>query len=104
MKSLRMRNTIVLSLNVVHKIQMPPKGSTDPKELYNNAHVYARDLKFEPQGRQSTTFADCPVVPADPDILLAKLRPGQEISLKAHCILGIGGDHARIFTSFHHFL
>ncbi|AHY78268.1 ASG_G0056640.mRNA.1.CDS.1 [Saccharomyces cerevisiae] len=89
-------NTIVLSLNVkCTRNPDAPKGSTDPKELYNNAHVYARDLKFEPQGRQSTTFADCPVVPADPDILLAKLRPGQEISLKAHCILGIGGDHAK---------
>ena len=41
------------------------------------------------------TFANCPVVPCDPDILLAKLRPGQEISLRAHCILGVGGDHAK---------
>ena len=34
-------------------------------------------------------------MPCDPDILLAKLRPGQEISLRAHCVLGIGSDHAK---------
>ncbi|AGO11803.1 AaceriADR031Cp [[Ashbya] aceris (nom. inval.)] len=89
-------NTVVLSLNVkcTHNPDAP-KGSTNPKELYRNAHIYARDLKFEPQGKQLETFAKCPVVPADPDILLAKLRPGQEISLRVHCILGIGSDHAK---------
>lgn len=89
-------NTIVLSLDVkCTKNPHPPSGSTDPKELYNNAHVYARDLKFEPQGRQIELFKNNPVVASDPDILLAKLRPGQEISLRAHCILGVGSDHAK---------
>lgn len=89
-------NTVVLSLNVkCTRNPDAPKDATDPRVLYNNAHVYARDLKFEPQGKQKETFANCPVVPCDPDILLAKLRPGQEISLRAHCILGIGGDHAK---------
>lgn len=89
-------NTIVLTLNVkCTRNPDAPKGCTDPKVLYNNAHIYARDLKFEPQGKQLETFANCPVVPCDPDILLAKLRPGQEISLRAHCILGVGGDHAK---------
>ncbi|AMD20720.1 HDL024Wp [Eremothecium sinecaudum] len=89
-------NTIVMSLNVkcTHNPDAP-KDSTDPTKLYRNAHIYARDLKFEPQGKQLETFAKCPVVPADPNILLAKLRPGQEISLRIHCILGIGGDHAK---------
>ncbi|SCU90076.1 LAME_0E06964g1_1 [Lachancea meyersii CBS 8951] len=89
-------NTIVLTLNVkCTRNPDAPKDCTDPKVLYRNAHIYARDLKFEPQGKQLTTFAKNPVVPADPDILLAKLRPGQEISLRAHCVLGIGSDHAK---------
>ncbi len=88
-------NTIVMSLNVsCTKNPHPPKGSTDPKELYRSSHVYARDLKFVPQGGQKEKFQD-PVVPVYPDILLAKLRPGQEISLTAHCVLGIGADHAK---------
>lgn len=89
-------NTIVLSLDVTcTNNPHAPKGSTDPKELYRNAHVYAKDLKFEPQGRQVQLFKGNPVVAADPNILLAKLRPGQEISLKAHCVLGLGSDHAK---------
>lgn len=89
-------NTIVLTLNVTcsHNANAP-EGLTDPKVLYKNSHIYARDLKFEPQGRQAEVFANIPVVAADPDILLAKLRPGQEILLRAHCVLGVGSDHAK---------
>lgn len=89
-------NTIVMSLDVsCSKNPHAPEGATDPKVLYRNSSVYARDLKFEPQGRQAELFKNTPVAPCDPDILLAKLRPGQEISLRVHCILGIGSDHAK---------
>ncbi|ODV94310.1 hypothetical protein PACTADRAFT_45101 [Pachysolen tannophilus NRRL Y-2460] len=89
-------NTIVLSLDVVcTKNPHPLKNNKEPTNLFRNSSIYARDLKFEPQGRQLEIFKDSPVVPADPDILLAKLRPGQEISLRAHCILGVGADHAK---------
>ncbi|EGV64277.1 DNA-directed RNA polymerase core subunit rpc40 [Yamadazyma tenuis] len=89
-------NTIVLTLDVTctHNPNAP-KGSTNPKELYRNSHVYAKDLKFEPQGKQVELFKGNPVTAADPNILIAKLRPGQEISLRAHCILGVGSDHAK---------
>ncbi|ODQ78531.1 hypothetical protein BABINDRAFT_162737 [Babjeviella inositovora NRRL Y-12698] len=89
-------NTVVLSLDVAcTKNPHAPKGTTDPKQLYRNSHIYARDLKFEPQGKQLEVFKNCPVVATDPDILLCKMRPGQEISLRVHCILGIGSDHAK---------
>ncbi|KAK7205885.1 DNA-directed RNA polymerase [Myxozyma melibiosi] len=71
-----------------------PEGTTDPKLLYNNAHVYARDIVYEPQGRQSEWFPEG-IAATNPDILIAKLRPGQEIDLTMHCILGIGQDHAK---------
>jgi len=29
------------------------------------------------------------------DIIVAKLRPGQEIEIEAHCVKGIGRDHAK---------
>ena len=29
------------------------------------------------------------------DILIAKLRPGQEIDAMLHCVKGIGQDHAK---------
>lgn len=89
-------NTIVLSLDVTcTKNPNAPKDATDPNVLYKNSNVYAKDLKFEPHGTQAEKFRDTPVVPCDPNILIAKLRPGQEISLRAHCILGIGSDHAK---------
>lgn len=87
-------NTVVLLLDVActRNPHAPPNAS-DPAVLYRNLSVYARDLRFEPQGRQAELML--PVVPCDPDILLAKLRPGQEISLRVHCILGVGSDHAK---------
>ncbi|KAK9451615.1 DNA-directed RNA polymerase [Limtongia smithiae] len=71
-----------------------PEGTTDPKLLYHNAHVYASQIQFEPQGRQLEWFPDG-IVPTNPNILIAKLRPGQEIDLTMHCILGVGQDHAK---------
>lgn len=89
-------NTIVLTLDIsCTRNPDAPAGSTDPKQMYRNSNVYAKDLKFESQGRQVELFKNNPVVPTDPNILLAKLRPGQEISLRAHCILGVGSDHAK---------
>ncbi|KAK9454888.1 DNA-directed RNA polymerase [Dipodascopsis uninucleata] len=88
-------DTVVLHLQV--KCENNPKArsqSTDPKELYINSHVYASAIEYEPQGRQSEWYPEG-ITPTNPDILIAKLRPGQEIDLTMHCILGIGQDHAK---------
>ena len=57
-------------------------------------HVYSRDLKWFPQGDQEKYFPEG-IEPVHDDILLAKLRPGQEIELEAHGRRGIGKDHAK---------
>lgn len=89
------RNTVVFSLNVkCERNPSAPKGSNDPEELYLNSNVYARDLKFEPRGSQLEYMNPAPTVAA-PDILLAKLRPGQEISMYCWAVLGIGSEHAK---------
>jgi DNA-directed RNA polymerase I and III subunit RPAC1 len=57
-------------------------------------HVYSKDLSWVPQGDQGSRFLD-PIRPVHEDILITKLRPGQEIELEAHCRLGTGRDHAK---------
>ncbi|KAK4191726.1 DNA-directed RNA polymerase [Podospora australis] len=69
---------------------------TDPTKLYKHAHVYARDIKFNPVGRQYEWFTgENAIRPVNPDILIAKLRPGQEIDLNMHMHKGVGSDHAK---------
>ncbi|KAJ5856570.1 uncharacterized protein N7529_010514 [Penicillium soppii] len=90
-------NTIVLHLDVeCYKNEYAASDEQDPRKLYTNAHVYARDLMFTPVGRQEQFFVDDgAIAPVNPDILIAKLRPGQAIKMELHCQKGIGADHAK---------
>jgi DNA-directed RNA polymerases I and III subunit RPAC1 len=71
------------------------QGETDPNKLYVHHNVYAKDMIWQPIGKQAEVFADGPVKPTNPDILIAKMRPGQEINLMMHAMKGIGSDHAK---------
>lgn len=93
-------NTIVLDLNVECTWQPGGKeraiaGETRPDKLYNNHLVLAKQFVFSPMGLQPERFASGPIAPTNPDILIAKLRPGQKIQLSMHAIKGIGADHAK---------
>lgn len=100
-------NTIVVTLNVECRWatqdmdgrdgkKLAKDGETDPTIRYVDSNIYAHQLVFEPQGDQPTYFSGADVIkPVNPDILIAKLRPGQRINLRCHCIKGIGMDHAK---------
>ena len=100
-------NTIVMTLHVECRWatmdedgrdgkQLAKEGETDPTIRYVNSNVYAKQLVFEPQGEQAQRFSgEDAIRPMNPDILIAKLRPGQRIHLRCHCIKGIGMDHAK---------
>ncbi|KAF7320876.1 RPOLD domain-containing protein [Mycena chlorophos] len=90
------RNTLVFGLNVAcTRRKDAPKGSTDPAELYENHEVLSKHLIWEPAGEQEDVFAASHPAPLNPDIVLAKLRPGQHIEMTLHAIKGVGKDHAK---------
>ena len=96
------RNTLVFKLDVTCTrkpkttvARGTKKTEPEPEEIYNHSVVTSRDLTWEPQGEQSEVFASNPPRPTNEDIVLAKLRPGQEISMDLHAIKGVGKDHAK---------
>jgi DNA-directed RNA polymerase I and III subunit RPAC1 len=90
-------NTIVLELKIqCTRNEAAAKGEMDPLKAYHNAHVYAKDIVFKPFGHQERYFREEDAIrPTNPDILIAKLRPGQEIDVEMHAIKGVGADHAK---------
>ncbi|XP_078349483.1 DNA-directed RNA polymerases I and III subunit RPAC1-like isoform X1 [Oculina patagonica] len=72
-----------------------PKNATDPDELFINSKVTTDHLKWVPIGSQSRKYGPQDIRPVHNDILIAKLRPGQELDLKMHAVKGIGKDHAK---------
>ncbi|KAI0141135.1 RBP11-like subunits of RNA polymerase [Hypoxylon sp. NC0597] len=90
-------NTIALKLQAkcTHNPNAPP-NSKDPKELYHNAHLYAKDIEVSLIGAQPKFFSgEDAIRPCNPDILIAKLRPGQEVDMEMHMHKGFGWDHAK---------
>ena len=60
-----------------------------------SGNVLSGHLTWIPIESQTETFALGGVSVVYPDILLAKLGPGQAIEFEAHCRKGVGKDHAK---------
>lgn len=76
-------------------LQRAARGETDPDKLYVNHNIYAKDIRWQVIGKQQEMFADGPIEAVHPNILIVKMRPGQEIDLLMHAMKGIGQDHAK---------
>ncbi|KAF7383466.1 hypothetical protein HZH66_012816 [Vespula vulgaris] len=75
----------------------PPKDSRRPNDIYRNNNVYSRDIKWIPIGRQAELYprGTEQLGVLEGDILVCKMRPGQEIHAFMHAVKGIGRDHAK---------
>lgn len=89
-------NTIVFKLAV--KCTRNPNASsseTDPLKKFVHSSVYSGDMVWDPKGDQAERFKECPIKPVFDDVVIAKMRPGQEIDVEMHCEKGLGQDHAK---------
>uniref|UniRef100_A0A0N5B736 DNA-directed RNA polymerases I and III subunit RPAC1 n=1 Tax=Strongyloides papillosus TaxID=174720 RepID=A0A0N5B736_STREA len=73
------------------KSQVSSKGTTN----YENEVVKSSKLVWHPIGNQLEEFAGDPPRMVHDDVIVAKLKGGQEIEAKLHCVKGIGRDHAK---------
>ncbi|KAK7006745.1 RPOLD domain-containing protein [Favolaschia claudopus] len=90
------RNTIVFELKLeCTRKKDAPKDSTNPSELYNNHELLSGHLVWQPAGEQEEVFSKNPPAPTNPNIVLAKLRPGQVVEMTLHAVKGVGKDHAK---------
>ncbi|KAI8917598.1 DNA-directed RNA polymerase [Powellomyces hirtus] len=89
-------NTLVFKLRVqCTKNPDALPSAVHPADKYINSNVLSSHLQWDPQGEQVERFANDPCRPVIDDILITKMRPGQEIDVELHCQKGIGKEHAK---------
>jgi DNA-directed RNA polymerase alpha subunit len=90
------RNTVVFHVDLTcERNPNAPKGSTKDHELYINHELLSSHLVWVPAGEQDEVFAGKPPAPINPNIVMAKLRPGQRVNMELHAVKGVGKDHAK---------
>ena len=90
------RNTVVFHVDLTcERNTNAPKGSTKDHELYINHELLSSHLIWVPAGEQDEVFAGKPPAPINPNIVMAKLRPGQRVNMELHAVKGVGKDHAK---------
>ncbi|KAJ4500687.1 DNA-directed RNA polymerase [Lentinula lateritia] len=73
----------------------PVQGLSDDK-LYTNYLFLSKHFEWNPAGEQLDKIKPLPPLGAlNPEVVLAKLRPGQAVEMVLHARKGVGKDHAK---------
>lgn len=93
------KNCVQFNLKCTCKFKPEARNRTDiPEEdesQYEHSSVLSSDMKWVPIGNQLQKLKNTPIRPVYEDILIAKMRPGQEIEMELFCEKGTGRDHAK---------
>lgn len=95
------KNTIKFRLKIKceHNKNAPADNEAPPEVLYKNSKVLSSHIEYveypEAVSEQAALFGDTPPAPVHDDILLCKLRPGQEIHVEMEATKNIGQEHAK---------
>ncbi|PCH35460.1 hypothetical protein WOLCODRAFT_166280 [Wolfiporia cocos MD-104 SS10] len=93
------RNTLVFSLDVTCEADKSGPREKGAPRRYINEYVTSGDLIFRPAGEQVSVLsegsANYSPGPTNKNIVLAKLRPGQQIEMELHAVKGVGKEHAK---------
>lgn len=94
------RNTLVFTVDITCTPNPnPPLKKSEvlsSSDLYSDHELLSKHLTWKPAGDQESVFVGLPRPgPTKPNIVLAKLRPGQSISMELHAVKGVGKDHAK---------
>jgi len=94
-KDLDLSNALLFNLKV--KCSLNPKAppNADEKVKYIDSVITSKYFTWIPQGDQAERFGDAPPKPLYDDIVVCKLRPGQEIELELFAIKGMGKIHTK---------
>jgi len=87
-------NSVRFNMEIRCEAAQDGKHKTNPDEKYINSNVFSHHLQWDPLDGQSEAFPEG-IAPVQDDILIAKMRPGQEIKLQCVCEKGIGKTHAQ---------
>jgi len=104
------QDTLVFKLQIRCKKNPRYKSSatdTVGDDMYIDHKVYSKHIEWVPVNDQRNYYKASNIGPIHDDILIAKLRPGQEVDVVMHCVKGIGKDHVKfqpVATASYHLL
>ncbi|KAI1720793.1 RNA polymerase rpb3/RpoA insert domain-containing protein [Ditylenchus destructor] len=87
------KENIIFELHVKCKKKKGTQAATAGQT--GSEKVLSGSFKWVPIEKQEKIHAENPPRMVHDDIIVAKMRPGQEIEARCHCVKGIGRDHAK---------